>query len=51
MEKKRKRKLASNTDWKIYVLDKKLLSWGADRDSEAPVETLFSWGWEDPHDS
>lgn len=48
---KENEKLASNTDRKIYILDKKSLSWGADRDFEALAESLFSWGWEDPHDS
>lgn len=43
-------KLASNADWKIYVLDKKSLSW-AERDFEVLRELLLLWSWEDPHDS
>lgn len=43
-------KLSTNTDWKIYVLDKKL-SWEADRDVDVPGEILLLGSWEDPHDS
>lgn len=44
-------KPAINIGWKIYILDKKSLSWVADRDFEVPGELLGLWSCEDPHDS